>query len=113
MAAVLCPSRLNDDKSVWRKAWLACEVLVEIGLLREADNNHGQELLDWVCHWLLALITSGKLAVAQRVYAGDTLAQLGDPRESVLSVDAMDFCWVPPGSFLLGSGAEDEEAREN
>ena len=110
LAGELCPSRLTDDETAWRKAWLAGEVLMEIGLLRVADSDSGQELLDRVRRRLLALITGGKLTAAERVYVGDTLAQLGDPRESVLSVDAMEFCWVPQGPFLFGSGEEDTNA---
>ena len=112
-ASELCPSRLSDDEKAWRKVWLAGEVLFEIGLLRVADSDLGQVLLDRVRHRLLELIIGGKLTAAERVYAGDTLAQLGDPRESVLKVDAMDFCWVPHGAFLLGSGAEDKEANKD
>ena len=113
LAGELCPSRLTDDETAWRKVWLAGEVLVEIGLLRVTDSDFGQQLMDRVRQRLCELIIGGKLTAAERVYAGDTLAQLGDPRQSVLSVDAMEFCWVPPGPFLLGSGKEDADAGKN
>ncbi|MCL4299459.1 MAG: SUMF1/EgtB/PvdO family nonheme iron enzyme [Anaerolineae bacterium] len=48
-----------------------------------------------------------------RAAAGDTLARLGDPRLGVVGVDDMQFCCVPPGSFLRGSPDEDDLAYDN
>jgi len=45
--------------------------------------------------------------------AGDTLAALGDPRLGVTKLDSMEFCLVSKGPFWLGSGPDDEDARDD
>ncbi|RMF43778.1 MAG: NACHT domain-containing protein, partial [Deltaproteobacteria bacterium] len=48
---------------------------------------------------LAAIVDDERVTAAQRAAAGDTLARLGDPRPEVMDVDAMRFCYVPPGPF--------------
>ena len=46
-------------------------------------------------------------AAIRRARAGQLLAQVGDPREFVISVDEMHFCYIPSGPFWMGSGTDE------
>ncbi len=106
LAGELCPEHGQDQENAWRRAWLAGEVLAELGS-RTADSQLGLDLRKRVCSRLTDLVTQAKLPAKERGFVGDVLARLGDPRPEVTEVVSMQFCWIPAGIFLMGSDDKD------
>ncbi len=63
------------------------------------------------------LVTDGlrneRISAQRRVSIGEYLADAGDPRQEVMELDAMLFCYVPPGPFFLGSTETGEMAYDD
>ncbi len=91
----------------WRTAMLAAEQLIEIGLASITSREEHQVVRERVVGWLVALLDKEGLPARDRANAGNMLARLGDPRLEVVprsleDLGAMEFCYVPPGDFLMG-----------
>jgi formylglycine-generating enzyme required for sulfatase activity len=108
----LCPAQPREDDLGWRKAWLAGDALVEIGANRVTDSALGRDLLERVQQRLADMLTRSQLAPRERASGGNTLARLGDPREEVTTVDALQFCYVPPGEFVMGGEGAKEHTNK-
>ena len=124
LAEELCPINKKDDETAWRRAWLAGEVLLEMGLNRVRDTEHGRALLGRVCARLTDLLEAGVLTPRQRLEAGDALAALGDPRfdEKLWSLPVLlhnkpepllGFVHIPGGAFVMGSADDDKDAYKD
>jgi len=87
----------------WRAVWMAGDLLT---LYRRALQ--GKPDCDArVVRRLADLIETGALTPVERAAAGRVLAELGDPREDVTDVDAMQFCYVPTGPFVMGASKQE------
>ncbi|MCP4692995.1 MAG: SUMF1/EgtB/PvdO family nonheme iron enzyme, partial [Desulfobacterales bacterium] len=106
LAAELCPEEVEDDEKSWRKAWLAGDVLREMGLNRLEDSRQGKDMLRRVIKRLADLLAQGRLSPRERADAGNVLALLGDPR------DFNELVTVPAGPFLMGSDDSDDLGYE-
>jgi formylglycine-generating enzyme required for sulfatase activity len=111
LAAELCPAQLSDNDVAWRQAWLAGDVLLEIGLNRVSDSALGRDLTERIRGCLVGLLHGGHLSPVERTAAGDTLARLGDPRfrdDALYLPDdsLLGFVEIPKGSFVMGEGQE-------
>jgi formylglycine-generating enzyme required for sulfatase activity len=118
LAGELCPAKVPDDGPAWRKAWLAGEVLAEVGLNRVNESALGRDLVARVRHRLADLLRLGQLSPVERASAGRALARLGDPRPGVgmdsgTGLPDVAWCEVPPGPFLMGSTDGDEMAYDD
>jgi formylglycine-generating enzyme required for sulfatase activity len=110
----LCPVQIDEQIDlVWKKAWLAGDVLLEVGLQRVKDTALGRDLLDRVKKQLVALLRGGELTPVERARAGYTLGQLGDIRLEVTTVEGIQFCWVPKGVFWMGSDDNQDQDAES
>lgn len=86
---------------------LAGEALADIGPDGVTANCRGTVM----GALLEALGDEQRLSPWYRAQAGKALAAVGDPRRAVMTVDGMELCRVPAGSFQMGSGEEEEEAK--
>ncbi len=72
------------------------------------DVEPGAQLLTRLRNQCVSLLSSS-LPPIERAEAGRTLARLGDPRKELLTLEAMPFCHVPAGPFIMGERKEEHE----
>ena len=96
-------------------AWglrLAGEILAE-NLKRNQLSAKRAGILKRIQLSLPGLLRTKHLQATERVAAGRYLARIGDARAGVSELDSMQFCYVSPGPFFLGSTKADEMAYGN
>ena len=85
--------------------------LVGAEIVREDELKDGASYLDRLLKTTLWLLESD-LTPVERADAGRALAKLGDPRPSVMDVDALEFSLIPAGKFYLGSKKGEGNSEE-
>jgi formylglycine-generating enzyme required for sulfatase activity len=105
------------DSPRWRRAILwGAKMAALVG--REAVERDQEGAVDGAVFLQdlrpkLVEILGSDLPPVERAEAGRALARLGDPREEVLRVDAMELCRVPAGRFLMGNWADEADAWDD
>ncbi len=112
----LCPEPVRrvqqPDAAAYRRAQLAGESLLEIGLIGVRREETGQAMLARVQAWLIAAMwADAVLKPVERAEAGNTLSRLGDPRFRADAWNLPDdpvlgFVEIPEGAFLMGEGKD-------
>jgi formylglycine-generating enzyme required for sulfatase activity len=113
LVETLCPQDLPPQPSpalAWG-ALLAGQVLVASGqhLPEPAPRDAPKRERVRQAQVRLLGLPGTTLPLAERARAGRQLAALGDPRPEVMTLAGMQFCWVPPGPFMMGSTDVDIE----
>jgi formylglycine-generating enzyme required for sulfatase activity len=110
LAETLCPRAVDGDPQDtalpldMADAWgalLAGQILVENANLRQIAARDADKQVR-IRDWQLALMRRRALPAVERALAGRNLDALGDPRPEVTTIDGMQFCHVPTGSFWMG-----------
>lgn len=114
LAETLCPKEIGSSgelEDVWG-ALLAGRVLVEAAdLTQVAERDRGK--LERIRDWQLAILRGNVLPATERALAGRTLAVLGDPRPEVMTLDGMEFCYVPAGPFIMGDDGDSDASPQH
>jgi formylglycine-generating enzyme required for sulfatase activity len=117
LAETLCPEAVDGEPQdtalplPQTDAWgalLAGQILaetVDLGRIAKRDASKRDRIRDWQ----LALLRRPALPAAERALAGRSLDALGDPRPEVMTLDGMQFCYVPAGPFWMGNDAYEDE----
>ena len=108
LVAELCPATAVDTDIAWQQAWLAGDVLLEMGHSRRRGSRQAHDLHERVRWRLVELLWADRLRPVERAAAGATLTRLDDPR---FRADAwylpaeplLGFRRIPAGPFLMGS----------
>ncbi len=96
---------LQKQRSLLWSGQAATLVGVQIILQDNGRPDGGQRYLQHIRGRLIEVM-GGQLPPIERAEAGNALARLGDHRQEVMTVEAMQFALIAPGPFRMGDGKE-------
>ena len=108
LLAEKCKTTSSRRAALWSAKMAA---LVGAEIVREDELKDGASYLERLLKTTLWLLESD-LTPVERADAGRALAKLGDPRPSVMDVDALEFSLIPAGKFYLGSKKGEGNSEE-
>lgn len=111
LVEALCYREVEAPKANLADSWgalLAGQALAETANMERVSERNQPKVTRVKC-WLVNILTGANLPAVDRALAGNTLAQLGDPRAGVTTLEGMEFCFVPAGPFWMGSKDSDNE----
>ncbi|KPA14107.1 signal transduction protein [Candidatus Magnetomorum sp. HK-1] len=100
----LCYLEPDNDECTIEDTWgahLAAQVLIETATLENVSKKNIIKI-NRIKRWLIHIMRGNDLPAIERAWAGNALDKLGDPREEIMSVDKIQFCFVPEGDFDMG-----------
>lgn len=114
MIDIMLPYEPEDNKvtpELAGFAQLAAQALVETDFIRfvekEAEHGRFSRIFERIQLWLVESLKADEtLKPMERVISGRSLAELGDPRKEVITLEHMEFCLVPAGGFNMGCEKE-------
>jgi formylglycine-generating enzyme required for sulfatase activity len=107
LAYSLCPGKRIEKKDFRPVLWSGkiAALLSKEFIERDTESKvGGRRYLDRLIPNLTKVMRFC-LSPVEKAEAGVILAQLGDPREEVMTIDKMEFCFVPGGPFFMGDKA--------
>lgn len=110
LAYQLMPAEVKTEQDARAALWSA-----QVANIADVDEikadtetpNGGEKYLASLPTRILPLL-SGSLTPIERAEAGRILAQVGDPREEVMTIAKLTFCRIPTGEFMMGDESEDD-----
>ena len=114
-SALALMERLCGGGRTKADAWgtlIAGEFLAESDRCRELDAFEKKQFHTFR-NRLARVLGKSALPARERALAGRLLAQLGDPRKEVMTVEGMPFHEVPAGPFWMGCAKHDQDAYDD
>ena len=113
LADELCYENQQDSDCTVEDCWgahLAAQAVFEcVESEKIPDRRRG--LMKRLQQWLVYLLGNLEFPVIERALAGRNLAELGDPRPKVMTIEAMEFCYVPGGPFIYQGEETDSQSE--
>ncbi len=107
LAYRLCPvqaPRSTQDHRAWLWSGYMAAMVGREEVARDTGSPDGGEAYLGRLLPRLKMLLRSNLTPVERADAGVVLCRLGDDRSEVMTVEGMEFCYVPAGRFWMGSG---------